>query len=111
ETVCPGRRAPPTRYTCEHGRPRPIPPPDPPAHPLLRRRCPMPVSTADIATPEASRLIRRLCTHWAHRFEVKFDADSGFVPFDPTTTARLRVDGERLHASVEAADAETVERF
>ena len=71
----------------------------------------MPVSTADIATPEASRLIKRLCTHWAHRFEVKFDADSGFVPFDATTTARLHADGERLRASVEAADAETLERF
>lgn len=71
----------------------------------------MPAATADIATPEAQRLIKRLCTHWAHKFAVAFDADSGFVPFDDTTTARLRAADDRLHVSVEAADTPTLERF
>ncbi|HRP72499.1 MAG TPA: DUF2218 domain-containing protein [Luteimonas sp.] len=71
----------------------------------------MPVATADIDTPEASRLIKRLCTHWAHKFPVSFDADSGTVPFDATTIARLRAEGEHLHVHVEADDAVTMERF
>ena len=71
----------------------------------------MPVSSADIATVEASRLIKRLCTHWAHKFPVEFDEHSGFVPFDATTTTRLQATAERLHARVEAADEATLERF
>lgn len=68
-------------------------------------------SSSTIATPEAGRLIKRLCTHWAHRFEVVFDADSGFVPFDPVTRARLRAESDRLHVSVEAPDAAALERY
>ncbi|MCW5580114.1 MAG: DUF2218 domain-containing protein [Luteimonas sp.] len=72
----------------------------------------MPVSsTADIDTTEAARLIKRLCTHWAHKFAVVFDAESGLVPFDDATTARFRAGPERLHVSVEAMDAATLERF
>ena len=71
----------------------------------------MPASTAEIETVEAARLIKRLCTHWAHKFAVVFDADSGFVPFDDTTSARLRAADDRLHVAVEAADAATLERF
>ena len=72
----------------------------------------MPISSsATIATPEATRLIKRLCTHWAHKFEVVFDADSGFVPFDPATSAHLRAETDRLHVSVEAADAAALQRY
>jgi len=68
-------------------------------------------SSTTIATAEAARLIKRLCTHWAHKFEVKFDADSGFVPFDPTTRARMRAESDRLHVSVEAADTAALQRY
>ena len=72
----------------------------------------MPLSaTADIDTSEAARLLKRLCTHWAHKFAVVFDAGNGLVPFDDNTRARLRVDTDRLHVVVEAADAATLERF
>lgn len=71
----------------------------------------MAASTAHIATPEASRLIKRLCTHWAHKFEVRFDAGSGFVPFDADTIARLSASDTHLDASVEAADRDTLERY
>jgi len=72
----------------------------------------MPISSsATIATPEATRLIKRLCTHWAHKFEVKFDADNGFVPFGPTTSARMRAEADRLHVSVEAADTAALQRY
>ena len=68
-------------------------------------------ATADIDTPEAARLIKRLCTHWAHKFAVVFDADTGFVPFDATTTAHLRASAATLSARVEAADPATLERY
>ena len=71
----------------------------------------MPVASAEIETPEAARLVKRLCTHWAHKFAVVFDADSGFVPFDDTTRARLRAGDDRLQVIVEAADDATLERF
>lgn len=71
----------------------------------------MPTSVAEIPTVEAQRLIKRLCTHWAHKFEVQFDAETGLVPFDATTTARLRATATHLHATVEAADSATLERF
>ena len=71
----------------------------------------MPAATARIETVEAERLIKRLCTHWAHKFAVAFDAGSGFVPFDASTTARLRAEDGGLHVAVEAADAATLERF
>ena len=71
----------------------------------------MPASAARIETVEAERLIKRLCTHWAHKFAVAFDAGGGFVPFDTSTSARLRAEDGRLHVAVEAADAATLERF
>ncbi len=71
----------------------------------------MPVATARIETVEAERLIKRLCTHWAHKFAVAFDAGSGFVPFDDATSARLHAEDGSLHVTVEAIDAATLERF
>lgn len=71
----------------------------------------MPASSAAIATVEASRLIKRLCTHWAHKFPVEFDAQQGFIPFDDTTHARLQASDDTLHARVEAADQATLQRF
>lgn len=71
----------------------------------------MPTSTARIGTAEAERLVKRLCTHWAHKFAVTFDAGSGFVPFDASTSAWLRAEDGHLDVAVEAADAATLERF
>jgi len=71
----------------------------------------MPAATAEIETTEASRLIKRLCTHWAHKLAVTFDDASATVPFDATTTAWLHADDRQLRVRVEAVDATTVERF
>ncbi|WP_414674792.1 DUF2218 domain-containing protein, partial [Lysobacter sp.] len=49
----------------------------------------MPVAHARIATDDASRLIKRLCTHWRHKFPVEFDSERGRVPFDDATVATL----------------------
>lgn len=71
----------------------------------------MPAAISDIPTTEAARLVQRLCTHWAHKFAVEFDAGHGLVPFDPQTTARLRATEAQLHVRVEAAGAATLARY
>lgn len=71
----------------------------------------MPVSCATIPTTEASRLIKRLCTHWAHKFAVQWDAGQGEVPFDATTRATFRASDDTLHVQVESADSATLEKI
>ena len=71
----------------------------------------MPVSTATIATPEASRLIKRLCTHWAHKLTVDFDERRGVVKFDDDVVLHLDARDDALHARIEAIDAPALERF
>ena len=64
----------------------------------------MPVAHARIATDDASRLIKRLCTHWRHKFPVEFDSERGRVPFDDATVATLHAGPDHLAARIEAAD-------
>jgi hypothetical protein len=71
----------------------------------------MPVSTATIATPEASRLIKRLCTHWGHKFAVNSDEQQGMVTFDDDVILRLHAESDALHARIEACDPPALERF
>ena len=71
----------------------------------------MPATTATIATSEASRLIRRLCTHWGHKFNVDFDEQHGVVSFDDDVVLRLQAEGNALHARIEACDPPALERF
>ena len=71
----------------------------------------MPASTATIATPEASRLIKRLCTHWGHKFTVEFDERQGVVSFDDDVVLRLQAREHALEARIEACDPPALERF
>ena len=71
----------------------------------------MPATTATIATPEASRLIKRLCTHWGHKFSVDFDEQHGVVSFDDDVVLRLHADADVLRARIEACDPPALERF
>lgn len=71
----------------------------------------MPATHANIATPEASRLIKRLCTHWGHKFTVEFDDRLGTVHFDDDVVLRLRASTDVLHAHIEACDPPALERF
>lgn len=66
----------------------------------------MPASTASatIATTDASRLIKRLCTHWAHKLEVEFDDTQARIAFDADTVARLTAGASALEARIEAPD-------
>jgi hypothetical protein len=64
----------------------------------------VPHAISIIPTRDGSRLIKRLCTHWAHRLEVQFDELQAQVPFDETTHLRLDAGAEALQARLEAAD-------
>ena len=42
-------------------------------------------SSVRIQTSNPSRLIRRLCKHWGHKFEVNFDDQHGRIALGETT--------------------------
>ncbi|MEN1940905.1 DUF2218 domain-containing protein [Luteimonas sp. MJ246] len=71
----------------------------------------MPTSTAHIATADGSRLIKRLCTHWAHKLEVEFDDTSARVAFDADTGTRLTATPDALQARVTAPDVARLEQY
>ena len=71
----------------------------------------MPASQTIIATTDGSRLIKRLLTHWGHRFEVSFDAEHGHVPFDADTRADFGAGPEALTVRIQAPDREHLERM
>jgi len=64
----------------------------------------MPQVISTIPTRDGSRLIKRLCTHWGHKFEVQFDESRGQVPFDADTRLRLDAGAEALQARLEAVN-------
>ena len=69
---------------------------------------------ADIASKDPSRLLRWLCNHWRHKFEIASDRDGhAHIPFGDGRAAGFSVQGEGLHASIEVpagADAEAMQR-
>ena len=71
----------------------------------------MSVSRASIATTDGSRLIKRLLTHWGHRFEVRFDAATGHVSFDADTRAEFHAGAEALTVRIDASDRARLERM
>ncbi|MCD9047350.1 MULTISPECIES: DUF2218 domain-containing protein [unclassified Luteimonas] len=64
-------------------------------------------STAVIASPDAARLLRTLCNHWRHKFEIRRDHDGhAHVPFTADGGADFDVDGERLRIRLQHPDAD-----
>lgn len=64
----------------------------------------MPHAIATIATADGSRLIKRLCTHWAHKLEVSFDETTARVAFDVDTITNLTARPDTLEARITAPD-------
>lgn len=67
-------------------------------------------SSVQITTTDPSRLIRRLCKHWSHKFEVTHDDRHGSIPFG-SGHCELRADEGRLTALVRAEDAAQLEKL
>ena len=67
-------------------------------------------SMAVVPTPHASRYLQQLCKHWSHKFDVRFDADSGHVPL-PLGTADLTAGDMALTVICEVPEGGDIARI
>lgn len=67
-------------------------------------------SNAQIQTANPSRLIRRLCKHWSHKFEVNFDDQQGCIEFGETRCL-LKAGEGTLNAELQTTDAAQLGRM
>lgn len=70
----------------------------------------MPLTTARVATPHASRYLQQLCKHWSHKFAVDFTAEAGTVALPPGPLT-LAAEGDVLVLTLDVADPEQVARM
>ncbi|WP_166816014.1 DUF2218 domain-containing protein [Luteimonas yindakuii] len=64
-------------------------------------------TTAVIASPDPARLLRTLCNHWRHKFEIHRDHDGhAHIPFTADGGADFDVDGDGLRIRLQHADAD-----
>lgn len=68
------------------------------------------VSTAEVATDNPQRLIRRLCKHWGHKFPVSFDEQQGDIQLGLGHCLLTAMEGE-LHVRLQAAQDEQIQRL
>jgi hypothetical protein len=70
----------------------------------------MVTTKAEAPTTSGAKYLQQLCKHWAHKFEVELSDAKGVVRF-PDSVATLEADAQTLSVSIEAADAETLDRM
>jgi hypothetical protein len=70
----------------------------------------MDILTGEAATPDASRILRRLCKHWSHKFAVRFDDGSGEIQLNDVRVL-LRAAPERLFITLENPQAAVPRRL
>ncbi|MET0528142.1 MAG: DUF2218 domain-containing protein [Microvirga sp.] len=66
--------------------------------------------TAQVPTPNGARYLQQLCKHWSHKLDVRLTENEGIVHF-PNAVATMRADSIGLTVTVEAEEAETLERM
>jgi len=72
----------------------------------------MPASTADILSNDPARLLRWLCNHWRHKFEIeRRDDNHARIPLGDIGTAEFSVSEGRLHAYARTDDASQLPRL
>lgn len=62
-------------------------------------------SQAEIAMNAPERCMMRLCKHWSHKFQVRYDETSAHIPFDPAVCELLVIAGG-LRATLQTPDRE-----
>lgn len=67
-------------------------------------------ATATVPTESGSKYLQQLCKHWSHKLTVEFTAEKGTVTF-PNAVATMTAQPDSLLVTIEAEDAETVERM
>lgn len=68
-------------------------------------------STAVTPTTHASRYLQQLAKHWSHKLEVEFTPVHATIRFPNGTLTTLDAGEEALTSTIEAPDAETLERM
>ena len=68
-------------------------------------------TTAITPTTHASRYLQQLAKHWSHKLEVEFTPLHATIRFPDGAVATLDAGEEALTSTIEAADAETLERM
>ncbi len=64
----------------------------------------MSVSTLQLATEDAARIIKRLANHWRHKMAVSEQPQGTVFEFSPTATATLASDETTLKATLVITD-------
>ncbi|PNP96823.1 DUF2218 domain-containing protein [Moraxella sp. RCAD0137] len=64
----------------------------------------MSVSTLQLSTEDAARIIKRLANHWRHKMTVSEQPQGTVFEFSPTATATLASDENTLKATLVIAD-------
>jgi len=70
----------------------------------------MDVITGEAVTLDASRILRRLCKHWSHKFAVRYDDAGGEIQLNDVRVL-LRAAPERLFVTLENPQAEVPRRL
>jgi len=72
----------------------------------------MPRSLADIASNDPARLLRRLCNHWRHKFEIeRRDDQHALIPMDEIGTSEFTITPGILHVDARHDDAGELPRL
>jgi len=72
----------------------------------------MPHSIADLASKDPERLLRRLCNHWRHKFEITHNHDGhALIPLGDVGIAEFNVGEGVLHAKASHPDAGALPRL
>ena len=66
--------------------------------------------SGEAATPDAARIIRRLCKHWSHKFDVQYDAHSGRIQLNDVKVT-LRAAPDRVSVTLENPAGEVPQRL
>jgi hypothetical protein len=70
----------------------------------------MHTSETTLSTTEASRLIKRLCKHFSHKVDVKFDTSNGHVDF-PLGECDMKATDSTLIFTVQADNEEKIQKI
>ena len=70
-----------------------------------------PKSIAVTPTTHASRYLQQLAKHWSHKLEVAFTPVHATIRFPSGAVATLEAGEAALTSTIEAPDAETLERM
>lgn len=64
-------------------------------------------STCTVATEHGSRYLQQLCKHWAHKFEVSFDATQGHIAMPEDRLITLTATPGTLEVALDAPADQT----